>query len=94
MSDIYIFFMFLWLKPNSAGGFGGGGGGFWKLQGFSALKWQKFEWNCALDNLRVIVLRLKINLASVLIQDLAWFGVLSCYVLWLNYSNNIFESYD
>ena len=93
MSDIYIFFMFLWLKPNSAGGFGGGGG-FWKLQGFSALKWQKFEWNCALDNLRVIVLRLKINLASVLIQDLAWFGVLSCYVLWLNYSNNIFEWYD
>ena len=54
----------------------------------------KIWMKCALDNLRVIVLRLKINLASVLIQNLAWFGVLSCYVLWLNYSNNIFEWYD
>ena len=54
----------------------------------------KIWMKCALDNLRVIVLRLKINLASVLIQNLAWFGVLSCYVLWLNYSNNILEWYD
>ena len=81
--------------PNSAGVFGEAVMSPEALRIQCSSKLVKIPMKCMLDNLKVIVvLRLVINWTSCLIQNLAWFGVLSCHILWQSYSNNMIEWYD